>query len=816
MKVMKFGGSSVKDAGRIFKVIEIVRQRLDAEPLAIVVSGFGGITNHLLRVSQMAASGDKAYQEELAVIQDRHLEAVQQLIPVRLQSPVFTQVKLMLNELEDLLYGVFLLGEISPRSLDMAMSFGERLSSRIVAAGFQAHGIAVELLDSRSLIRTDASYNNAIVDFEKTNANLRAALRPEGGPYLLPGFIASGPDGQTTTIGRDSSDYTAAIVAAALGSRELQIWTDVDGMMTANPHLVSKALLIEEISYAEALELSHFGSKVINPHSIVPALSQRIPILIKNSYRPEQPGTLISDKPSGRRHAVTGISSIDSISLITVQGGGMVGVVGIATRVFGAVARKSLNVILITQGSSEHSITFAVSPVGAVEARQALEQEFALELRHGLLDPIQVESELSVLAVVGEKMRDTPGISARLFAALGRNGISAIATAQGASELNISVVIRREHQKKALNAIHESFFLSETRTLDLFVVGTGVVGRTVLRQIAEQRDYLARRNAIEIRLVGVSNSRKMLLNSEGISLDDWENQLQAEGERADMAAFVERMKRMNLRNSVFVDNTAHWEVAQYYREALDANISVVTPNKVANARDRDDYQALQRSASRYGVRFLYETNVGAGLPVIGTLKDLIRSGDEILKIEAILSGSLNFIFSNFAQKGFYPTVLEAKRLGYTEPDPRLDLSGMDVARKILILSREVGAELNLADLQVQSCLGQESQSAANMDEFWQQLEQLDAPRYDRWSKEAEARGKRLKYVARYEQGRAMTQIMEVGPEHPFYNVSGSDNIVAFTTRRYFSNPLVVIGPGAGAEVTAAGVFADIVRIVADL
>jgi aspartokinase/homoserine dehydrogenase 1 len=652
------------------------------------------------------------------------------------------------------------------------------------------------------------------VNFEVTNSLISQWFAANKGLHIVPGFIASNDEGKTTTLGRGGSDYTAAIFAAALNSPVLEIWTDVDGMMTADPRKVSKAFPVEKVSYSEAMELSHFGAKVIYPPTIVPAMAKKIPILIKNTFNPEAFGTLITDSVDDSTAAIRGISSIDDICLLTVEGSGLVGVSGVAMRVFRALAQEKINVILITQGSSEHAITFAVLPKEANRAKDALEKEFALERKLNLVDPIRIDKQLSIIAVVGENMKNTPGISARLFEALGRNGISVVCTAQGASELNISVVIESFHLRKGLNAVHEAFFLDKKKRLNLYVVGTGTIGKTLLTQINEQMDYLSNQTNIDVRLVGIANSKRMWFNEEGISISNWQEELSLHGQKSDLKAFIHKMKELNMRNSVFVDNSANAEIASTYAEILESSINVVTPNKIANSGSYANYKKLQDLAFKKNVYFLYETNVGAGLPIISTLKDMIHSGDKILRIEAILSGTLNYLFSTISpEKPFSKVVKQAKELGYTEPDPRLDLNGMDVGRKVLILSREIGLPLELSDVSIQNLMSPETQASENMDEFWSNLEKFEDARYDELVAKAQANGNCLRYVATIENGRVTTGVKEIEPAHPFFSLKGSDNMIKFTSSRYRTNPLTVKGPGAGAEVTAAGVFADIVRII---
>lgn len=812
MKVLKFGGTSVKDAKNISKVIDIVSAN-ESRQLVVVVSALGGITNQLIEAANQAEVGKETYKALLAEIEIRHLDIVKALITVSRQSSVVAKVKMQLNELEDLLRGLSLVGEVTNRTLDVVQSFGERLSSYIIFEAFKERGIEVTHLDARQVIKTDSNFTKAIVDFETTDSLITQWFNTHRGIHVVPGFIASSADGKTTTLGRGGSDYTAAIFAAALNAEVLEIWTDVDGMMTADPRKVTKALPVLEVSYSEAMELSHFGAKVIYPPTILPAMNKKIPILIKNTFNPEAHGTLISDAVEDHSSLIRGISSIDDICLLTVQGSGLIGVSGIAMRIFRALAQEHVNVILITQGSSEHAVTFAVLPKEAEKARLALEKEFALERKLSMVDPIQVDRELSVIAVVGENMKNTPGISARLFEALARNGISVICTAQGASELNISVVVNKFNERKALNAIHESFFLSNKKRLNLFLAGTGTIGKTLISQIHEQLDFLSNQANIDVRLVGISNSKRMYFNEEGISITDWKDELDLHGTRANIREFILKMKELNMRNSIFVDNTASADVSNCYADVLDANINLVTANKIANSGSLKQYKKLQELAFRRNVYFLYETNVGAGLPIISTLKDLIHSGDKIIKIEAILSGTLNYLFSSMSpEKSFSATVKEAKELGYTEPDPRLDLNGKDVGRKVLILSREIGLQLEPEDVQVENLMTSETENASSMDEFWAKLPQEDA-RYAEKIAKATAEGKRLRYVATIEDGKVTTGVKEFDSSHPFYGLSGSDNMIKFTTVRYRKNPLMVKGPGAGAEVTAAGVFADIIRII---
>jgi aspartokinase/homoserine dehydrogenase 1 len=813
MKVLKFGGTSVKNAENISKVIEIVRGDISQHEVLVVVSAFGGITNLLIETAQKAAKGDESYKVLFNQISDAHAQVIEQLLSGDLRTQCESYIVEQLSNFKDILHGLYLLRELSTRSLDLVSSFGERLSAYIIAHAFTAKGIPARYLDAREVIKTDKTFGAAKVNFEKTNRLIAQKVKNSNTLWIATGFIASTDDDETITLGRGGSDYSGAIFARALETNILEIWTDVDGMMTADPRKVKKAYPISNITYSEAMELSHFGAKVLEPRTVIPAMAIGIPVLIKNTFNPTAPGTLITAQNEQSAHRVQGISSIDDISLITVQGSGMIGEAGISMRLFRAIAKESINVILITQGSSEHSITFAVLPKDALRSVELLKQEFELEIKTNLIDDIKAEHNLAIVSAVGENMKNIPGVSGKFFNALGINGINVHAIAQGASELNISAVINGNDTHKALNALHESFFLSNTKTINVFVVGTGVIGGELLKQIEAQHSTLVLQNNIDVKVVGISNIDGYIIDEEGIDLQNWEHDLKNAGKKPNIDAFVNEMKALNLRNSVFVDNTASYDVADKYEEILEKSISVVTPNKVANASDYSRYVTIHKLAAETGARFYYETNVGAGLPVINTLKDLIKSGDEIIKIEAILSGSLNFIFSNCSsQKDFLSTVKLAREKGYTEPDPKIDLSGKDVARKILILSREIGCTFNLEDVEVENCLSPQSQATTTVDELWKTLEAYDNELYAKKIQEAEAAGKRIKYIASYENGKAKTKITMIDSSHPFYNVMGSDNIISFTTARYRTQPLIVIGPGAGAAVTAAGVFADIIRI----
>ena len=813
MKVLKFGGTSVKNAENITKTIAIIKENLAKEELVVVVSALGGVTNMLVECSDKAVKGDTTFTDTLNEIRIRHFDTINGLLSGSFKEACERHVDAILEELRGILTGISLIRELTPRSIDLVSSVGERMSAFIIAKAIAQSGMNCEFLDARTVIKTDKSFGAAKVNFAKTDELIQKKVLNTKTLYIATGFIASTEDDETITLGRGGSDYSAAIFARAVNASILEIWTDVDGMMTADPRKVKKAYPIEHITYAEAMELSHFGAKVLEPRTVIPAMSKMIPVIIKNTFNPTAKGTLITKANENSQLRVQGISSIDDVSLITVQGSGMIGEAGISMRLFRAIANASINVILITQCSSEHSITFAVLPNEAQKSEDALNKEFETELKSGLIDSIKVENNLSIIAAVGENMKNIPGVASKFFNALSVNGINVVAIAQGASELNISVVINEKDKIKALNSLHESFFLSNTTTLNVFVVGTGTIGGELLRQVNAQHDTLVEQNKIDVKIVGISNIDGYLIDTEGIDLNNWEELIKTKGCKPDLNAYVEEIKKLNLRNSVYVDNTASYAVADKYEEMLEKHISVVTPNKVANASDYKRYSNIHALAAKTGARFYYETNVGAGLPVISTLKDLIKSGDEIIKIEAILSGSLNFIFSNCSSsKDFATTVKEARQKGYTEPDPKIDLAGKDVARKILILSREIGCTFNLEDVAVENCLSPESQNTNTVEELWDSLEKFDNEKYSKLFAQAEKENKHLKYIATYENGKARTEIKAVDASHPFYNITGSDNIISFTTAHYRTQPLIVIGPGAGAAVTAAGVFADIIRI----
>lgn len=813
MKVLKFGGSSVAKPERIAGVVKILKAYYSrGEQFTVVFSAFGGVTDSLIEMAHLAADGNEQYLEKFEVFSQRHIETVNALLHGEHLNRVLPELENNHEVLRNLLHGVFLVREASLRTMDYILSFGERSSAFIIAHVMRQEGINATYLDARKIIKTDKNFGSAKVDFDATYYHIKEFYTQGSEIQIVTGFIASTKSGLTTTLGRGGSDYTAAILAAGLDAESIEIWTDVDGVMTADPRMVKKAFTIPTMTYAEAMEMSHFGAKVIYPPTLQPALAKKIPLYIKNTFNPDFPGTYISENSDLGHHAVKGISSISKVALLTLQGSGLVGVPGIAGRLFSSLAQAGVNIILITQGSSEHSISFAVQPHQALKARRRMESEFEIEIRQGLVDVIKLEEDLAVVAIIGENMRYQPGIAGRLFQAMGKNGINVVAIAQGSSELNISVVINRADESKALNSIHEAFFLSDTQELHLFMVGVGLIGSTLINQIKAQAAFLKEKRSMEIKIVGLANSKKMVFEEKGISLEHWRKLLTESETPVSLASFVQQMKEYNLSNTIFVDNTADAKVAGFYESILDASISISTPNKIATSSSYLQYQRLKTISERRGVPFMYETNVGAGLPVISTLNDLINSGDRIIKIEGILSGSLSFIFNSFtAGKRFSEIVKSAQTLGYTEPDPRIDLNGFDVRRKLIILARETGLPLEESDVIINSILPEACQTAATIPAFFEALEAAD-DHFENLRASAEEKEQVLRMVAKLENGKAQIGLESINTSHPFFQLSGSDNMIVFTTERYKERPLVVRGPGAGAEVTAAGVFAEIIKI----
>src|SRR6201996_8012599 len=811
MKVLKFGGTSVGSIASIQTLLDILKNEKGENPV-VVLSAMSGVTNLLVSMAEGAANGVD-FTDKLAELETRHFDVVKSLLNVQNQNPAFTRLKIFFNQLEDLLQGILTLRELTAKTRDMVLSYGERCSTLMVGKIAAQHFADVLHVDASELIKTDSSFGNAKVNTDLTELLIRDFYQQNKDKVVfVTGFIASNDTGQMTTLGRGGSDYTAAIFGAALNAQEIQIWTDVNGMMTADPRIVKKAFSLPELTYTEAMELSYFGAKVIYPPTMIPAFLKKIPIVIKNTFEPDFEGTIIQHHCKASSLPIKGISSINDISIINVQGSGMVGKSGFSGRLFSLLAREQINIILITQSSSEHSITFAVDPDHAAKAQRVIEQEFELELLAGKLESPEIEQHLAILAIVGENMKQTPGISGKLFHALGRNGINVRAIAQGSSEYNISVIISKHDLAKALNAVHDAFFIQLNKTLHAFCLGTGNIGTTLFDQLNQHSEHLQINNGIQVKIAGISNTRKMLFNADGVSLDKWQDELQQSVEKANLGEFIEQMKAMNLPNCVFIDNTASPKPVEFYEDIFKSNISVVTCNKIGNSAVFSQYKAFHDAARQHGVDFFYETNVGAGLPIIRTLKDLMSSGDRVKKIEAILSGTISFIFNNFkGDANFHDVVKMAQEKGYTEPDPRDDLRGTDFMRKILILARDAGYQMEAADVNIESMLPKACLDAATVDDFYGALKAENAY-FTKLKQQAEKEKKVLRYIGKLEDGKAAITLQMVDENHPFYMLSGSDNIISFTTDRYKDRPLVVKGPGAGAEVTAAGVFADLINV----
>lgn len=808
MKILKFGGSSIIDVEAINQVISIIKKKAEEDEIAVVFSAFGGVTESLLTCSQLAKRNDKSYKSILKDLEKFHLSLAKEMIPIQKQSPVLTYVKVRFNELEDLLHGIYLIKECSAQTSDYVVSFGERVSAYILAEVL--NGLGAIFLDARELIRTNDSFGQAKVDFSVTNDLIGNNFADVPGLKVITGFIGSTEMGETTTLGRSGSDYTAAIFAAALNAESLEIWTDVPGVMTADPKLVYSAITIPQLSYSEAMELSHFGAKVVFPATMQPAMKKKIPIYIKNTFDPSHSGTLICDS-SGEGKLIKGISSLSDISLLNIQGPGLVEVIGVSGRVFTALANAGVNVILISQASSEHSICIAIKSTEVGRAKEAIRTEFFHEINAGEMYDVAVVPDMAITAIVGEKMKHYPGASGRLFQSFGRNNINVSAIAQGSSELNISAVISKADLQKGLNALHEAFFLSDHRVLHIFLIGVGLIGKTLVKMIRNQQQKLQDNNMLEIKIHGMANSRFMSFDEDGFDLNNFIPPSE-EDEAMNLQKFLDTMSSMNFSNSVLVDCTASQEVSDVYQKVLEAKVAIVTPNKKANSGSLAKYKELKRLSSQRNIKFLYETNVAAGLPVINTLQDLILSGDKVIRIEGVLSGSMNYIFSEL-EKGipFSEVVAQAKEKGYSEPDPRDDLSGMDVARKILILGREAEQELHFEDISIQSMVPEECEDAGSVDDFLTKLKDHDGY-FKKLLEDAKDKGQKLRFMAVLEEGKADVGLNAVDSSHPFYSLAGSDNMILFTTERYHEFPMVIRGPGAGADVTAAGVFADIIRL----
>lgn len=811
MQVLKFGGTSVGSSKNINKVITILENYSKQDKVICVVSAFGGITDKLLKAGNLAKNSDKNYTAEYESIKVKHFKILEALIPKN-NTEISKDLDNKLKKLKNLLDGIFLINELSLQTSDRLVSFGELLSSFIIAETLKSLNLSAVRKNTQQLIVTNSNFSKAEVNFETTNANIRAYFSENHQDItILPGFISKSDKNEITTLGRGGSDYTAAIVAAALHVKKLEIWTDVSGMYTTNPKLVKQAFPIEQISYQEAMELSHFGAKVLYPPTVQPVLDLNIPIQIKNTLKPEDKGTIISNEKYIEASAAKGITNINNIALLTFQGNGMVGIPGFSKRLFETLSQEKINIILITQASSEHSICFAISESDATIAETAINQTFAYEIALHKIDPIIVELNLSIIALVGDNMKNHQGISGKMFSALGKNNINIRAIAQGASERNISAVIAEKDVEKALNTIHERFFEDNIKQLNVFITGIGNVGEKLIDQIHQQNNYLKKNLKLDVRIIGLSNSKKMVFNPKGINLDNWAAKFHY-ADKSSLNGFLEKIKELNLRNSIFVDVTANESVSKMYEHYLKNSIAVVACSKIACSSAYSNYKSLQDLALKYNTPFLYETNVGAGLPIINTLKNLVASGDKVTSIQAVLSGSLNFVFNNFSDRtNFHDTVKRAQFEGYTEPDPRIDLSGIDVARKILILARENGGTMEIESIENEPFLTKANLESDTVDDFYKTLK-TDEAHFQKLYLDAKSKNCQLKYVAEFKNGKAKVGLREIPEGHPFHNLEGKDNIVMFYTERYPEQPLIVKGAGAGADVTASGLFADIIKI----
>ena len=814
MRVLKFGGTSVANAERLRLVTEIVsKQYADNTKLCIVVSAFSGMTDLLLKTVARAEAGDPEYlrlQEEF--INKAHTVAKDLLTPDMYEG-ILDELNDNHQNLKNLLSGVSLIKEASPKTKDFVVSFGERNCAFILAQHMQAVGLPSKYIDARKVVKTDHTFGSAIVDFEMTNELIKTNLSSDDSVYIVTGFIGSEKEsGVTTTLGRGGSDFSAAIFAAALGADELQIWTDVDGVLTSDPRVVTRAYPIPELSYLEAAEMSHFGAKVLYAPTIRPVKEKNIPTRIKNTFNPDHAGTLIHDSVSESGGIISGLSSIKDVALISLEGSGMQGIPGMAYRLFKSMAEGKINIIMITQASSEHSICIAIKNEDTAKAKTLIDREFQTETHRGLIEPTKLTENLCLLAVIGENMKNSPGVSGRLFDTLGKNGINVEAIAQGSSELNISFAVHKKDEAKALNAVHDAFFLSEYKQVHLFIVGVGLIGSTLINQIRDHYPDIKENSKIELFLNGLSNSRTMLFSEESLPLDQFQEVLAEATEPADITKFIDKMIEMNFPHAVFVDNTASKLIPEHYHRIIENNIAISTPNKIALSSSLNRYKKLKALSGTKNIPLNFETNVGAGLPVISTLKSLTTTGDKITSLEAVLSGSVSYIFNNFSSdKKFIDVVKEAQAKGLTEPDPREDLSGSDVKRKILILAREAGFDLEESEVTIEPILSEACLAASSVEDFYSELEK-DTDRFSEMARKAESQEEKLRFIASYKDGRGTISLQSVKNSNPFYSLSGSDNMVVFYSERYNETPLVVRGPGAGAAVTSAGLLAEILSM----
>ncbi len=809
MKVLKFGGTSVGSVKSILSLKRIVEKEARKQPIVVVVSALGGITDMLISTSHLAQEGKAEWKEQFEQMVDRHHKMIDTIITdTNDREMLFNKVDSLFEQLHSIYFGVYLIHDLSKKTLDAIVSYGERLSSNIVSTLVKGS----RWMDSRDFIKTTISPNGKIIlDTDLTNHLVKEAFSSMPRVTLIPGFISSDKDsGETTNLGRGGSDYTAAIIAADLDAEILEIWTDVDGFMTADPRVIKTAYTIDELSYVEAMELCNFGAKVVYPPTIYPVRIKNIPIRVKNTFNPDAPGTIIKDKITNDHKPIKGISSIKNTSLITVSGLAMVGVIGVNRRIFTALADNGISVFMVSQASSENSTSIGVRDEDSAEAARVLNNEFADEIEDGAMYPMHVESKLATVAIVGENMKHAAGIAGKLFGTLGRSGISVIACAQGASETNISFVVQGAELRKAMNVLHDSFFLSEYKVLNLFICGVGTVGGKLIEQIRSQYENLKEHSRLKLNVVGVASSHNAIYSRDGIDLDHYKEQLEA-SEPSNPEKLRDTILSMNIFNAVFVDCTASKEIAALYQCLIDHNVSIVAANKIAASSSYDDYTRLKETALRRGIKFLFETNVGAGLPLIGTINDLRNSGDRILKIEAVLSGTLNYIFNKIsAQCPFSETVKHAKEEGYSEPDPRIDLSGTDVVRKIVILAREAGYRVEQDDVD-KHLFVPDHFFTGSLDDFWKHLPELNDD-FEEKRKKLEAEGKRWRFIATMDHGKVSVALRDVTQDSPFYNLEGSNNIILLTTERYKEYPMLIQGYGAGASVTAAGVFANIISI----